>query len=121
MNASTLLAPPPRLSISQWADQFAWIPPDENAEPGKDRASRMPHQMEMLDDAMDPNVRESFWMLASQAGGKTLCLILICEYVICQLRKSIIMVRATKETATVWMRDKFMPTVNATPCMAGLL
>lgn len=117
----SLICPPPRLSISEWAEEHAWIPPEGNAEPGKFRLSRMPHEEEMLNDPMDPSVRETFWMLASQAGGKTLCLNLICEYVICQLRKSIIMVRATKETATEWMRDKFMPTVNATPCLAGLL
>jgi phage terminase large subunit GpA-like protein len=116
-----IIAPPPRLSISEWADQFAHIPPEGNAEPGKYRLSRMPHQAAMLDDPADPSVREVFWMMASQGGGKTLCLILICEFIISQLRKSIIMVRDTKDRATEWVRDKFLPTVNATPCMSGLL
>lgn len=81
----------------------------------------MPHQEAMLNDPIEPGVREVVWMLASQAGGKTMCLNLLCEYVIHQLKKSIIMARATKETAMEWMRDKFLPSVYATPCMKGLL
>jgi phage terminase large subunit GpA-like protein len=75
----------------------------------------------MLDDLNEPGVREVFWMLASQAGGKTLCLLLLCEFVICELRKSIITVRATKDTAIEWMREKFLPMIRATPIMAGKL
>lgn len=116
-----IIHPPARLKCSEWADKFAYIPPEGNAEPGKFRLSRMPHEEAMLDDPFDPNVREVYWMLASQAGGKTLCVTLICEYVIHQLKKSIIMVRATKETALEWMRDKFMTAVNATKCMDGVL
>lgn len=116
-----LLRPPERLKISEWADRRAWIPSEGNAEPGKYRLSRMPHQAAMLDDPIEPGVREVYWMLASQAGGKTLCLILICEFIIEQLKKSILMVRATKDTAIEWLTDKLLPTVEATPCMTGLL
>jgi phage terminase large subunit GpA-like protein len=119
--SSELATPPPRLKISEWADKSAWIPPEGNAEPGKFRLSRMPHQEEMLDDPIEPGVREIYWMMASQAAGKTMCLILICEFVIKELRRSIIAVRATKETATEWMREKLLPTVRATPVMFGLL
>lgn len=80
----------------------------------------MPHQAAMLDDANDPAVRESFWMIGSQLG-KTMCLIFLCEFIICELRRSIIMVRATKETALEWIRDKFLPTIRATPIMYGKL
>ena len=75
----------------------------------------------MLDDPMDLSVREFYWQLASQAGGKTCCLNIICCYAIAVLHRSIIMVRATRQTAVEWMRDKFLPTVNATPAMDGLL
>ena len=117
---ASIIAPPARLKVSEWAEREAWIPGEGNAEPGKFRLARMPHQAAMLDDPIDPEVRETYHMIASQLG-KTLCLIFFCEYVISVLRKSIIMARATKETATEWMRDKFLPTVEATPCMAGLL
>jgi phage terminase large subunit GpA-like protein len=119
--SAAMVRPPPRLKISEWAEAHAYIPEKGNAEPGKYHLSRMPHQAEMLDDPLDPEVRETFWMMASQYSGKTLCGIFICEYVICVLRRSLIMARDTKERAAEWMRDKFMPTANATPAMAGLL
>lgn len=81
----------------------------------------MPHEQEMLDDPQDPEVRETFWMLASQAGGKTFCLIFLCQFVISVLKKSLIMVRDTKDRALEWMRDKFEPTTFVNPKMAGLM
>ena len=121
IKAVDLFRPSQRLTISQWADRHAYIPREENAEPGKFRLSRMPHEAAMLDDPIDPAVRESYWMLASQAGGKTCCMNLICEYAISALHRSIIMVRATRQTAVEWMRDKFLPMAMATPAMDGML
>lgn len=121
LQSAAIIAPPPRLKISEWADKNAWIPPEGNAEPGKYRLARMPHQAAMLDDVNEPGVRETFWMMASQAAGKTLCVTILCEFVISELRKSIIMVRATAATALEWMREKFLPTIRATPKMEGLL
>ena len=116
-----IISPPPRLTPSQWAERFAYLPPEQNAEPGRFRLSRRPHQAAMLDDPVDPTVREIFWMGASQAMGKTVCLILLTEYVIHQVRKSIVMVRQTIDSCLDWKRDKLLPTINATPGMAGLL
>jgi phage terminase large subunit GpA-like protein len=121
LETAALVAPSPRLRISKWADKHAWIPPEGNAEPGKYRLARMPHQAAMLDDPNEPGVREVFWMMASQASGKTLCIIILCEFVIAELRKSIIMVRATASTALEWMREKFLPTVRETPKVKDLL
>ena len=116
-----IICPPPRLSPSEWAEKFVYLPDEENAEPGKFHLASRPHEIEMLDDPVDPTVREVIWMLASQAGGKTVCLIILMMYVIHQMRKSIVMVRPDIDAALNWKRDKLMPTVEATPCMAGLL
>jgi phage terminase large subunit GpA-like protein len=116
-----IISPPSRMSVSQWADKHAYIPEEGNAEPGKYRCRRMPHQMAMLDDVQDPHVAEIFWMMASQIAGKTLCLILMLEYSICQMRRSAVMVRRTKDDGIEWIRDKFLPAVDETPQMKGLL
>lgn len=116
-----IISPPPRVSPSQFADLYVFLPRDENAEPGKFHVSRRPHEAGMLDSVMDPSVREIFWMGASQAMGKTVCLIILYMYFIHQVKKSCIMIRPDIEAALNWNRDKFLPTVEATPCMAGLL
>ncbi len=54
-------APPPRMSIIDWADKFRWLAPEESARPGKYRFDITPHliwpggPLEALDD---PNVSE---------------------------------------------------------------
>lgn len=54
-------APPPRMTIAEWADRFRWLAPEESAAPGKYRFDMTPHliwpggPLEALDD---PNVFE---------------------------------------------------------------
>jgi phage terminase large subunit GpA-like protein len=72
----------------------------------------------MLDDGCDPTIAEFVWIIASQIG-KTLCLILIVEYYIDQDPSSILVVYPTIDSAKSWSREKFTPTVDATPRMKG--
>jgi phage terminase large subunit GpA-like protein len=117
---NAILLPKSRLKISEWAEKNARVPSEGNAEPGKYHLSRMPHERDMLDDPISPGVRESYNEIGGQLG-KTLVQIIQCCYCIAELRQSIIMMRQTEDTALDWMRDKFMPTVEDTPCMEGLL
>lgn len=54
-------APPPRMTIIEWADKYRWLAPEESATPGKYRFDKTPHliwpggPLEALDD---PNVDE---------------------------------------------------------------
>lgn len=119
---ATLLLPPERLKVSEWAEKFAYVPDDgSNAEPGKYRLARMPWQAAMLDDCNDPSVRDCFWMMCSQYAGKTMALMLICEFAIHRLHRSLLVVRDTRDRAAEWMNEKFLPLVESTPCMEGLL
>lgn len=116
-----VFSPPQRLSCSQWAEKYAYVPPEGNSEPGKYRLRRMPHQKEMLDDYHATGVREVFHQMASQYSGKTLCMVIDCGNIIDQLHQNILCTRATVDTATEWVRDKFLPFVRATPRLKGLL
>ncbi len=119
--SAALISPPPRLNVADWADLFAWIPAEGNAEPGKYRTARCPHQIKMLNDSVDKTAREVIWMMASQAAGKTCCFCIQTEYDIHQMHRSMLMVRPTIATAKEWMSEKLLPMVEATPCMDGLL
>lgn len=116
-----LIAPPPRLKISEWTERKCYIPKDGNAESGKYHLRRMPWQRDMLDDPLDPNVQEIFWMMASQYAGKSLCMIFITLYRIAVLQSSTIVIYSTIKSAKRWIVRKFMKVANATPCMKGLI
>lgn len=115
-----LLPPPPPLLISEWAEQFAYLPAEGNSEPGKFHNARMPYEVAMLNDPLDPTVSEIYWQIASQIG-KTLCIILIIEFYIDHAPASILIVYPTLDSTRAWMRDKFIPTVKETPRLAGKL
>jgi phage terminase large subunit GpA-like protein len=113
-----VLQPKARLKPSQWADEFAYVPAEGNAEPGKYRTSRMPYQREMLDDAVDATVAESYWKIASQLG-KTLCFVIIDGYFIDQDPTGILDVYPTLDSATAYRREKLDPFIKATPQLKG--
>lgn len=60
--------PPPRLTLSQWADQNRVLSPEASAEPGPWRTDRAPYLREIQDTLSDPYVRKMVWVAASQVG-----------------------------------------------------
>jgi phage terminase large subunit GpA-like protein len=118
--ALALFAPPPRLSVSEWAAAFAYIPKEGNAEPGRFRIDRLAYQRAMLDDVLDPTVSETVWMVASQLC-KTASLVLITEFFIHQQPASILAVYPTLASAEAFTKEKLMTSIRETPCMKGLI
>lgn len=116
--ARKLFTPKPRLTVSEWADAFAYVPNDGNAEGGKYRCARMPYQKAMLDDAIDPTLIECYWLIASQLG-KTLCFVIIDGYFIHQDPSPILDVYPTIDSAKAYRREKLDPFIKATPCLRG--
>ena len=117
---AALLPPPEPLLVSEWAEKYAYLPAEGNAEPGKFHNARMPYEVAMLDDPLDPTVSEIYWMIGSQLG-KTLCIIIVIEYYIDHAPTSILAVYPTIDSTRAWMRDKFVPTVKETPRLVGKL
>lgn len=115
-----LFAPPPFLRVSDWADLYAYLPREGNAEPGKYSSSRMPYQRDMMDDAIDPTIKEAAWMIASQMG-KTACVVNICGFFMDHDATSILVVYPTIDSGKSWTREKFVPMVEETPRLAGKL
>lgn len=115
-----IISPPEHLLISEWADKYAYLPAEGNAEPGKYKTSRMPYQTDMLNDPLDPTVSEIFWQIASQLG-KTLSIIIIVEYHVDHAPCAMQVVYPTLDSAKSWMREKFIPTTKDTPRLKGKL
>jgi phage terminase large subunit GpA-like protein len=115
-----IIAPPSRLRVSEFAEEFFRLPQEGNAEPGKYHLDRMPWQIDMLDDPLDDSVDEHVWMLASQLG-KTLCIIIIIAYGAKIRPKKILVVYPKLDDARDWLMDKLIPAFEETPCMAGII
>lgn len=67
------LAPPSRLSVSEWADTFRQLP-SESAEPGRWRTDRVPYMRSVMNAFTDSNVQRIVVKSASQVS-KSECLL----------------------------------------------
>lgn len=110
------LAPPPKLSLSEWADTYRYLPPETAAEAGKWHTSRAEYLREMMDAISDPSV-ERVVVMASARVGKTELINNLIGYHIHQDPAPILMVYPALEAAEEWSRDKFAPMVRDTPVL----
>src|SRR5438309_11691097 len=62
--------PPPRLTVSEWADRKRRLSPESSAEPGQWRTSRAEYQRGMMDAFNEPLV-ETVTLMTSAQVGKT--------------------------------------------------
>lgn len=54
--ADQALAPPPDLTVSEWADKYRRLSRESSAEAGQWRTDRAPYQREIIDAVNDPLV-----------------------------------------------------------------
>ena len=62
------LAPPPKMTLSEWADNYRMLSRKSSAEPGKWKTSRAPYQREIMDAISDTSVQKVVVMSAAQIG-----------------------------------------------------
>jgi phage terminase large subunit GpA-like protein len=63
-----LVAPPPELTISQWADRYRRLSPESSAEPGQWRTDRTPYLREPMDCIGDRHVERVVLKTSAQVG-----------------------------------------------------
>src|SRR5687767_4827096 len=62
------MKPPPRLTLSQWADEKRVLSPEFAARPGRWKTSRVEYLREILDSCSNPLVEEVVMMSSAQVG-----------------------------------------------------
>ena len=76
-----LLEPPPKLTISEYAEEYMVLTSESSAEPGRWRPDRAPYQKGIMDAVSDRDIRKVVIMSSAQVG-KTLILLMIIAYYI---------------------------------------
>jgi len=113
--AKERLGPPPKLTISEWADQYCYLP-DNNAEPGRWRTSRAAYQKGIMDAIGDKHIQKVSIMTSAQVG-KTSMLNNAIGYYIHQNPKSIIIMHPTLKDAKDWSTFKLASMIASTPVL----
>lgn len=114
------LAPPPRLTLSQWADSFRRLSPESSAEPGRWNTARAAYQRGMMDALTDPRV-ERVVLMTSARIGKTQVLNNLVGYHIHQDPAPLLVVMPTEQRAEEWADDEFDPMIRDTPALRAIL
>ncbi len=116
----THLRPPPRLTVSDWADAERRLSPEASAEPGVWRTSRAIYQKGLLDAVTDPTVHTIVGMLGSQVG-KTEALLNVVGFYMHHDPAPMLLLQPTLDIAEAFSKDRLAPMIRDTPALRGLV
>jgi phage terminase large subunit GpA-like protein len=112
----TVFQPPPKQTVSEWADANRMLP-QTSAEPGRWRTARVPYLREIMDTLGDDAVREVVFVKSAQVGG-TSCGENFIGYLIDQAPCGVLMLWPTEKKLRSWSRKQLKPLLQETQCLA---
>lgn len=117
--AVDVFAPPPVLTVSEWADRHRILSRDAGAaEPGPWRTDRVPYLREIMDSLGDPTVRRVVFKKSSQVGG-TECGQNWLGYIIDQSPAPVLVLFPTDTSLKMWSTTRLAALIRDTRCLAA--
>ena len=115
-----LLKPPPKLTLSEWADMYRILSPENSAQPGRWHTSNAPYQKEIMDAIGSPHVRKVVIMTAAQIG-KTAMLMNMLGYYMHYYPAPVLVMQPTLDMAQTFSKDFLAPMLRDTPVLTNLV
>jgi phage terminase large subunit GpA-like protein len=116
--ALAAFAPPPELTVSQWADRERRLSPEASAEPRQWDTARAEYLRDLMDAMNDSAITRVVVTKAAQVGY-TECVNNVLGYYIDQDPAPILVIQPSLEMAEAWSKDRLSPMLRDTPCLAG--
>lgn len=113
-----VFAPPPRLSLPEWADTYAYV--HVGAEKGRWRTDRAPYQRGIMEAISDPAIPEVVWMKSARTGYTELITKAIARHAHIDPCETLV-VQPDQFTAERWSRTYLAPEFRDTPALQGLV
>lgn len=113
-----MIAPPPELTVSQWADAERRLSSEASAEAGRWKTDRAPYQRGIMDAVNDPSI-DTVVVMSSAQVGKTEFLLNMIGYHIDYDPSPIMLLQPTVEMAQAFSKDRLAPMVRDTPALTG--
>lgn len=110
----SVFEPPPRVSVSEWANEFRFLSSESSATHGKYSTAMTPYAVEWMDSIQDPEATGTVLMVGSQLG-KTEVLNNMVGYFIDVEPAPILVVQPTVEMGEAWSKERLAPMVRDTP------
>ena len=110
--------PPKKLTLSEWADEYAYLSAESSAEGGRWRT--LPYQKGIMDAITNPDIEQVTVMKSARVGYSKI-LNHIIAYHIHQDPCSIMVVQPTIQDATGYSKEEVAPMLRDTNCLQGLV
>lgn len=111
-----LFAPPPDLSVSQWADEYRRLSPESSASPGRWYTSKVPYLKEPMDMVGRSGVRRISMMTSAQVGKSSFVENVI-GYLMHQDPCPILIVQPTIDSVKMFSKERLAPMIRDTPVL----
>lgn len=112
--ARQALRPPPRLKLSEWADEYFYLSAESAAEPG--RWHTLPYQRAWMDAISDPHV-EQVSIIKSARVGFTKCLNAAIGYHVAHDPCAILLIQPTEDDAKGYAKEEIEPMIRDCPAI----
>jgi phage terminase large subunit GpA-like protein len=117
-NCCKLMAPPPEMTVSQWADEHRILSREDSAEPGRWSTARMEPMRAIMDAFNDSSCEEIVLMKGTQIGF-TAVLGNILGYIIDLDPGPVLLMQPTKAMAEEYSKARLAPMLRDTPRLKG--
>jgi len=111
------VAPPPKLTVSEWADRYRKLSKETSAEPGQWRTDRAPYQREIMDSVTDPRIEKIVVMSSAQVGKSEIINNTIGYYIDVD-PGPLLLVQPTIEIAEDYSKRRIAPMIRDTEVLA---
>lgn len=115
-SVAKVLAPPPRLKVSDWADRYRRLSSESSAEPGQWNTSRAEYQRGIMDALNDPSTERVVLMTSAQVG-KTEILLNAIGYYMDYDPSPIMVLQPTLDMAKTFSKDRLAPMLRDSPAL----
>lgn len=115
------IAPPPKLTLSEWADNYRRLSQGTSAMPGKWRTSKAPYQKEIMDAISDNHVRKVVVMSAAQIGKTDALVLNTIGYYMKYAPAPIMVMQPSLEMGQGFSKERLTPMLHDTPCLRGMV
>ena len=112
-----VLAPPPDMTISEWADEYRRLSSESSAEPGRWRTSKAPSQKEIMDAICDVSIQKVVVMSAAQIGKTDGFILNPIGYFMHYDPSPIMVLQPTIQMAETFSKDRLSPMLRDTPVL----
>ncbi|MBI4212055.1 MAG: phage terminase large subunit family protein [Deltaproteobacteria bacterium] len=110
--------PPPKLTLSEWAEHYGYLPAESSAEPGK--WHNIPYQVGIMDAITDPRIERVTVMKSARVGYTKIighCIGFYIHHDPCP----IMVVQPTEGDAEGYSKEEIAPLIRDTPVLRSLI